>query len=187
MKKVVYGFGDGIHIFTPVEGSRLANAVTLADETVLASEVPVPVDSFLRGWPVPGVVVDWAETESEWIDRLIEKCIPEGATDTKIVDADSIPDDRTFRAAWRIHPKDGCVVDMDVAREVHKERLRELRAPKLEALDVEYLRALEQGDSARMSEIIAEKNALRDVTNAPGLISASTPEELKAVVPEILK
>lgn len=78
-------------------------------------------------------------------------------------------------------------VNMVKAREIHKNKLREMRAPLLSKLDIEYTKALEAGDTARMQEIAAEKQALRDVTKAPEIEAASTPEELKVAIPEILK
>lgn len=103
-----------------------------------------------------------------------------------VVDESEIPVDRTFRNAWKADC--GKIThDMDKCREIHKSKLRELRAPKLSALDVEYMRALELGDSVKMQSIAAQKQALRDVTKAPELTAAKTPDELKAAIPAILK
>lgn len=95
------------------------------------------------------------------------------------------PTDRTFREAWRDGGKT-INVDMMHAREIHCNRLREARAPKLAALDVEYQRADEIGNVAGKKEIALRKQVLRDITNHPGIEKAQTPEELKAVWPEIL-
>lgn len=91
---------------------------------------------------------------------------------------EAIPQDRTFRQAWRL-ASGGVNVDMPLAREVQKARLRELRAPLLERLDVEAARAQEEGDDAKLAAIVAKKQALRDVTAHPSLAAARTPEELK--------
>lgn len=90
----------------------------------------------------------------------------------------ALPQDRTFRQAWRLAGSQ-VQVDMPLAQEVQKARLRELRAPLLERLDVEAIRAQEVGDAARLAEIAAKKQALRDVTEHPSLAAARTPEELK--------
>ena len=97
----------------------------------------------------------------------------------------SIPTDRIFRNAWE--DNDGIKVNMPKAREIHKNKLRELRKPLLEALDMDYMRADEQNDQAKKNEIATKKQALRDVTDDKAIESAQTPEQLKAVIPDILK
>jgi hypothetical protein len=120
-----------------------------------------------------------AEEERAWAQLPPQAINPRWAEDT-----DEIPSDRTFRGAWK---DTGVVsVDMPKAREIHREKLRELRAPKLVALDIEYMRADERADSAEKSRIALKKQALRDVTEDPRIESASTPDELKAVLPEVL-
>ncbi len=100
------------------------------------------------------------------------------------VDRSDIPEDFTFRDAWAF---DGVIsIDIDRARDIHKDRMRAVRAPLLRALDVEYQRADETGDIARKAEIVANKNALRDVTADPAISAALTPADLKAVWPSIL-
>lgn len=85
--------------------------------------------------------------------------------------------------AYRV--TDGALVaDMSIARELWKERLRVARIPKLAALDVAFQRALETG--ADTSIIVAQKQALRDVTSDPAIEAAQTPEELKAIWPTAL-
>jgi hypothetical protein len=207
MKKIIYTNAQGwATVLTPAEGSRFALQVTLADGTTIigdgrefvqlsspavAKELedlrrPAPVDQFLRRWPVEGATAEWAESEDGWLERIKLKDVPADATDAQIVDESVIPADRTFRNAWRACPTQGCTVDMTAAAEIHKDTLRTLRAPKLAALDVEFMRALESGDTARCTAIAAEKQALRDVTKDAAITKAATPEELKAVIPEAL-
>jgi hypothetical protein len=106
--------------------------------------------------------------------------------DTYIVDKDgnqanaasvTVPSDRHFRGAWVLN---GAVIseDVDSAREIFKDKVREARAPLLEAKDVELMKALETG--ADTTAIAAAKNALRDAPAAAAIASASTIEELKA-------
>ena len=68
-------------------------------------------------------------------------------------------------------------INMNKARDIHRERIREARNPKLAAKDVEFQRALETG--ADTSAIVAAKNALRDAPAASAIEAASTPDELK--------
>jgi hypothetical protein len=89
------------------------------------------------------------------------------------------PQDRTFRAAWRDRGR--VEVDMPAARELHRDRLRVLRAPRLAALDAEYLRADEAGDQPAKKAVAKAKQALRDVTVDPRIDAAQTPEELKQI------
>jgi hypothetical protein len=68
-------------------------------------------------------------------------------------------------------------INMNKARDIHREKVREARNPKLAAKDVEFQRALETG--ANTSAIVAAKNALRDAPAASAIEAASTPDELK--------
>ena len=78
-------------------------------------------------------------------------------------------------------------VNMTKAREIKRDQLRAERRPLLEQLDVDFMRAQEQGDQAKADEISARKQALRDVTADPAIDAATTPDELKAVRPSALE
>ena len=132
-------------------------------------------------------------------EDVLKKDVPPNATNVSIVDASKIPSDRYFRNAW-VCPNGKIEHDMTKCREIHKDRLRALRAPKLEDLDVEYQRADEREiachdindqDSVRQArtdkrEITAQKQTLRDVTKDPRIVAATTPDELKAAIPACL-
>lgn len=120
-------------------------------------------------------------TSDEELTALAEQLVPSGVP-YRIVDATEIPTDRYFRNAW----KDDLSVDMVKARNIHRDKLRALRAPKLDKLDVEYMRADEAGDAAKKTDIATKKQQLRDVTADPAIEAAATPEDLKAVRPAIL-
>ena len=68
-------------------------------------------------------------------------------------------------------------INLDKAKEITKERLREEREPLLAAQDVAFQRALETG--ADTSSIVAEKQRLRDIANL--VDSATMLDELKAL------
>ena len=75
-------------------------------------------------------------------------------------------------------------INIDKAKAIKLDQFRAERAPKLAALDVAFVRALEQGDTAEHSRIVAEKQALRDVTKV------ALPDDvavLKDFKPDILK
>lgn len=77
-------------------------------------------------------------------------------------------------------------INIDKARDIHKEKLRAARQPKLEALDVAYQRETEKGPEADIAPIISEKQKLRDVTKDPAITAASNVDELKAAWPSEL-
>jgi len=68
--------------------------------------------------------------------------------------------------------------DMAKAREIHKDRIRNIRILKLAELDIEFQQALETGAST--TDIVSKKQALRDAPADSGIASANTESELKA-------
>ena len=70
-------------------------------------------------------------------------------------------------------------VDMPKAQEIFKDNLRRERQPLLEALDVEYMKAMERGEDT--TAIVAQKVALRDITADARIASATTPDQLGAM------
>ena len=72
-------------------------------------------------------------------------------------------------------------VNIAKAKELQKERFRQVRKPLLEALDIDYQRADEAGDASKKTEIATKKQALRDVTNNTALNDATTEAEVRAV------
>jgi hypothetical protein len=69
------------------------------------------------------------------------------------------------------------IVDINKAKDITKDRLRQEREPLLLAQDVAFQRALES--NADTSAIVAEKQRLRDITTL--VDTANTVEELKAL------
>ena len=67
--------------------------------------------------------------------------------------------------------------NMDIAKEIHKDKIREARQPLLTKLDIDYQRASET--SADTTEIIAKKQALRDAPNSSDITSATNVDDLK--------
>ena len=77
-------------------------------------------------------------------------------------------------------------VNMAKAKEIKKEYIRRERKPKLEALDLDFMRAVESGDTDAQATIAAKKQALRDAPADPAIEAAATPDELKVVRPAAL-
>ena len=93
--------------------------------------------------------------------------------------ATSMPSDRHFRGAWTLS---GTVIseDMATAKTIFKDKIREVRKPLLEAQDVLYMKAMEDGDSTEQSTIATKKKELRDAPAASAITNATTITELKA-------
>lgn len=72
-------------------------------------------------------------------------------------------------------------INLDKAKEITKQRLREEREPLLAEQDVAFQRALESGADTTL--IVAEKQRLRDVTKLVDTVA--TLEELKALTVKI--
>lgn len=72
----------------------------------------------------------------------------------------------------------GFGIDMAKAKEIHRTNIREAREPLLQALDVDFQKALESSSST--SDIVAKKVALRDAPADSAIDSATTADELKA-------
>lgn len=109
-------------------------------------------------------------------------------TTTYIVDKDgnqvdastvTVPSDRHFREAWTLNGK---VIseDMTKAKEIFKDKIREVRKPLLDAEDVVYMKALEADDASAKTASVTKKTKLRDATANSKITSADTIEKLKA-------
>lgn len=75
-------------------------------------------------------------------------------------------------------------INLDKAKEIHKQNLRAARTEAFKPLDVAFMKALESGQTDQLSEITSKKQELRDVTKLPDTIE--TVEDLKAHWPEVL-
>ena len=93
--------------------------------------------------------------------------------------AATVPSDRHFRGAWSLS---GSVIteDMDAAKTIFKDKIREVRGPLLEAEDVVYMKALEAGDSDAQAASVTAKNALRNAPAASAITNAADIAALKA-------
>ena len=106
---------------------------------------------------------------------------------TTIVDKDgktitspsSMPSDRSFRGAWKI---EGTVIseDLAAAKEIFKNKIREVRQPLLEAEDVVWMKAAEADDADAKAASVTKKTNLRNAPAASAITNAKTITELKA-------
>ena len=110
------------------------------------------------------------------------------AVTTYIVDKDgnqidastaTVPANRDFRGAWSLS---GNVISEDLAKakELFRDKVREVRGPLLDAEDVTYMKALEADDADAKAASVAAKNALRDAPAAAAIDAAPDIASLKA-------
>ena len=98
------------------------------------------------------------------------------------IDASTVsskPSDRHFRNAWAISGK-VIAEDMTKAKEIFKNKIREVRKPLLEAEDVVYMKAMEADDSSAKTASVNKKTALRNAPAAQAITDADTIAKLKA-------
>ena len=96
-----------------------------------------------------------------------------------ITNPSSKPSDRAFRGAWKIN---GTVIteDLAAAKDIFKDKIREVRKPLLEAEDVVYMKALETANTAAQTASVTKKTNLRNAPAAAAITNATTITELKA-------
>ena len=93
----------------------------------------------------------------------------------------TMPSDRHFRNAWVFDSNQTAISeDIAAAKVIFKDKIREVRAPLLEAEDVVYMKALEADDASAKTASAAKKKKLRDAPAASAITSADTIDKLKA-------
>lgn len=75
-------------------------------------------------------------------------------------------------------------INMDKAKDVHRDTLRRERVEYLEELDTAYMRALEENNEVEMKRIVLVKKRLRDLPKHPNIKAAKTIEDLKLLTVE---
>ncbi len=158
-----------------IDGAPLANqgptfrlvGTSGLDGAKIAWDFSLDVSSFRN------VTIDSVQT-----DVVVD---PAGNTrvDVSVRNTGNIPDTVSITLGNVVINGDAVEVDMTKAREIHKDNLRAERAPRLEALDVDYMKALEAGSGA--DAVAAQKKTLRDITADSKIADASTPDALKAL------
>lgn len=105
----------------------------------------------------------------------------------RIVNASDIPEDRYFRNAWK-QESNKVDVDVDKAKDIHIDKLREERNERLKELDVSFQIAMEQQSTQEMSEIASYKQELRNMpeTALQDLAGIEDLEQIKNYRPECL-
>lgn len=123
-------------------------------------------------------------TDGEAIERALRK-LPAGASNPRIVEANEVPRDRTYRGAW-IDTGSAVTHDMEKCRQIHRDNLRAIRRSRLVYLDGEWMKATATGNLAAATEVEKKRQQLRDAPQYEAIDLASTPEELKLAIPQCL-
>lgn len=108
------------------------------------------------------------------------KDVPAGV-EYKIVE--SVDIDNDYFNAYEFDAELGAKVNIERAKAIHLDKFRAARSPKLQKLDIDFMKAVEANDEVKKAEIIAAKQILRDVT------LTTLPDDLagiKATWPDIL-
>ena len=71
-------------------------------------------------------------------------------------------------------------VNLIKAKDIAKNNLRAERAPVLASLDVQFMRAVESGNTELQTAIAQQKQALRDITTNESIVNAEDADTLKA-------
>lgn len=112
---------------------------------------------------------------------MTQTLIKIGATSYDAADYE-VPAERTFRDAWEANADTGVIsVDMAAARDIWRDKIRQARTEPLAALDTAFMKAQETGAST--TQIVADKQALRDAPALSSIDNAATPDELTAIQP----
>ena len=119
-------------------------------------------------------------------NKDVPKNIDNSAIPSWIIDSDDLRDIRNIRNAWNVNDSGQIYFNRDKAIEIKKEQFRNLRKPLLEKLDVEFMRALENGDTSSIPIITQKKSDLRDITSVD-FNSYDTPKKLHEFIPDLLK
>ena len=104
-----------------------------------------------------------------------------GATSYDAADYEE-PAERTFRGAWEANTDAGVIsVDMAAAKDIWRDKIRQARVEPLAALDTAFMKAQETG--ADTTQIVTDKQGLRDAPALASIDAATTPAELTAIQP----
>lgn len=91
-----------------------------------------------------------------------------------------------FYGALAVDSDNKLAYDMVKARNIWRDILRRLREPKFAQLDLAYQRADEEGNTELKADIVAKKNILRDCTADPDIEAATSLNDLRRTLPELL-
>jgi hypothetical protein len=113
----------------------------------------------------------------------VQDAIKDVPAETPYAIVDSLDIDNDYFNGF-VYADGEAVADIAACKEIHLDKFREARKPKLAKLDVDYMKAIEVEDSVAASAIAVQKQELRDVTK---IELPDTLPEIKSTWPDILK
>ena len=174
-KVITYTHNGNVAVCLPAPNARL----------VTTENGPVSLEKSGAIKRLPPDDIPWAETKDEFVQRIREKDVPDDALNVTIVEDTDLPS-RKFRNAWKQNGVGKPGVDMPKARDLHMDKIREVRNEELKKEDINFQRALEADDASVKTVVATKKQALRDLPATFDLNGAGTDEELDALWPNEL-
>jgi len=118
------------------------------------------------------------------IEEVLARDCPDGAV---IVENDSLPNEHDeFFDAWELRGT-AVTVNLGKAKDIAKDNLRTERAPVLASLDVQFMRAVESGNTTLQTAITEQKQELRDITTHTSITGATTVDGLKTAMNTLIE
>ena len=79
------------------------------------------------------------------------------------------------------------IINMTKAKDIAKTNLRTERVSVLASLDVDFMRAVESGNTSLQTAIAEQKQELRDITTHSSIVNASNVNELKTAMNTLIE
>lgn len=124
-------------------------------------------------------------TDDQIFERAL-KDIPKNAINPTAMFFRDLPKERDYRGAWKQNAHGLVEHDITKAKDMMRQYLRQARAPKLQQLDTDYMRADEAGNAQLKKSIADQKQRLRDLTAMPEIEACETVEQLRSIWPSDL-
>lgn len=103
------------------------------------------------------------------------------SSESKIYESFQLPE-AEFIDAWTID----ATIDLEKAKDVWRRKMRPVRNERLKQLDLQWMQAMELGDTVAAAAVAAKKQELRDITKRDELKYAKSLAEVKAFWPAVL-
>lgn len=104
----------------------------------------------------------------------------------KIMEDNELPiEDSVYFGAWQLIDNN-VVINMEKAKEIHRNILRQQRIERFASLDIAFMRALEQGDMLKQQDIALQKQKLRDIPFHVDITTAENTVKLRALTLDVL-